>query len=119
MPRPRSVLYEVRYAPTAHRGCHWKITAYANGKRHQLWFPDEKAAKSQADDFDQEITAHGTHRPPQELHLMALHCSRRLEVHGKNLLDATDYYLKYLESLRHALPLLQLTDAIPARFQQR
>ena len=60
MPRPRSVLYEVRYAPTAHRGCHWKITAYPNGKRHQLWFPDEKAAKSQADDFNQEITAHGT-----------------------------------------------------------
>lgn len=120
MPRPRSVLYEVRYAPTAHRGCHWKITAYANGKRHQLWFPDEKAAKSQADDFNQEITAHGTQdHLPQELRLMALHCSRRLEVHGKNLLDATDYYLKYLESLRHALPLLQLTDAIRAEFQRR
>ena len=120
MPRPRPVLYEVRYAPTAHRGCHWKITAYPNGKRHQLWFPDEKAAKSQADDFNQEITAHGTQdHLPQELRLMALHCSRRLEVHGKNLLDATDYYLKYLESLRHALPLLQLTDAIRAEFQRR
>jgi integrase len=120
MPRPRPTLYVVRLASRPHHGKHWKICGYPDGKRHQFWFDTEQAAQAQAETLNLEITAYGTQdRLPTELRLMALHCSRRLEPHKKSLLDATEHYLKYLESLAHSLPLRQLTAAIHSEFQRR
>jgi integrase len=120
MPRPRPVLFEVRRAPTPHLGHGWKIVGYPQGKRQQIWFDTEKEARARAQDLNLEITAHGTQdHLPQELRLLALHCSRRLEPHGKSLLDATEYYLTYLESLALSLPLLHLTAAVRAEFERR
>ena len=86
MPRPRPPLYEVRYAPKAHRGHHWKIVGYPEGRRQQHWFASEKAAKSRADDLNEEITAHGTQAIlAPELRIMALHCQGKLEPFKKSL----------------------------------
>lgn len=120
MPRPRPPLYEVRYAPKAHRGHHWKIVGYPEGRRQQHWFASEKAAKSRADDLNEEITAHGTQAIlAPELRIMALHCQGKLEPFKKSLLDATDFYIKHLEATNRSVPINHLTAAVGREFQRR
>jgi hypothetical protein len=120
MPRPRSVLYQVRFAHKPHRGQHWKICGYPAGRRQQFWFPDEKAAKSRAQDLNEEITAHGTQDVlPHELRIMALHCSKQLQVYDKNLIDATTLYIQHLEASNLSVPVRDLTAAVSREFQRR
>ena len=41
-------------------GNHWRIVNFIDGKRSQLWFKNEKEAKSAAADKNVEIAAYGT-----------------------------------------------------------
>lgn len=97
-----------------------KIVGYPNGKRHQVRFPTEKAAKAKASQLNIEIISYGTQDIlPHELRIMALHCSRRLEPYDKTLMQATDYYITHLESIAHSIPVQHLTAAIRTEFERR
>jgi hypothetical protein len=60
MARPRPSFYEVRESKNGFNGKHWKITAYVDGKRKQIWCASEKEAKTLANDKNAELTAYGS-----------------------------------------------------------
>jgi hypothetical protein len=70
------------------------------------WFSSQKAAQTEANERNDKI-----HRLGRQ--------AGRLEVHGKNLSDATDHYLQHLETLNRSVPIRQMTAAVRTEFQRR
>lgn len=60
MAKARPIFYEVRESKKGFKGRHWKITAYIDGKRKQIWCASEKEAKTLANDKNAELNAYGS-----------------------------------------------------------
>jgi hypothetical protein len=50
---------------------------------------------------------------------MAMECQSRLQPYGKSLHDATDHYLRHLESVNRSVSLSQVTAAVRREFERR
>jgi integrase len=75
-----------------------------NGKRKRLFFETEEDAKDELRRLKIKERAGGEAglSIPDELRVAALECTKRLATHGKTIYDATEFFLKYLETSRSA-----------------
>jgi integrase len=97
-----------------HRGSYW-------GKRIRAWFDTQLVAQAEATQCYPSIQRFGQQAVTLSgvLAYMAMECQSRLQEYGKNLHDATDHYLRHLESVNRSVPLNQVTAAVRREFERR
>ena len=113
--------YDVKQATYPNSGKYWYIIGRPNGKRTRAWFDTKEAAQAEATERNLKMRKFGESAVTMSgvLANMAIECQTRLQHFNKSLSDATDYYIKHLETINRSVPLNQMTAAVLKEFQRR
>jgi hypothetical protein len=119
----RRAISEFRVKQTAYpnAGRRWYIIGRPGGKRIRAWFDTKLVAEAAATERNLSIQRFGQQAATFSgvLAYMAMECQSRLQEYGKSLHDATDHYLRHLESVDRSIPLNQLTATVRREFERR
>jgi hypothetical protein len=122
MARPRPCFYEVRESEKGFNGKHWKITAYIDGKRKQIWCASDKEAKTLAKEKNAELHAYGSE-------LSDLTATQRADSQrafellrpypGVTLTDLAKDYIRVAVARSASKPLDEFVDEYKNQFEAR
>jgi integrase len=120
MPRPRPLLFTVRYCDKPFRGRHWYVSGFAGGKRVQLWFSSEKEAKAAAAFRNSEIKAHGTQVALSPVdRIEAIAAAEKLSPYKKSIREAVSFYTAHLDRQARSIAVRALCVRVGAEFERR
>jgi hypothetical protein len=113
--------FQVKQTAYPNAGRSWYIVGRPGGKRIRAWFDTELVAEAAATERNLSIQRFGQQAATfsGSLAYMAMECQSRLQEYGKSLHDATDHYLRHLESVKRSVPLSQVTAAVREEFERR
>ena len=95
----------------AHPRLKFVVRSKLSGKWVRKFFETEREAKTYVEQQEIELLNHGREGTgfPGWLRVMAQHGQERLDVYGKRLGDAVDFYVAHLERTKRSVPLDQAT----------
>lgn len=95
----------------AHPRLKFVVRSKLSGKWRRKFFETEREAKTYVEQQEIELLNHGRDGAtfPGWLRVMAQHGQERLEIYGKRLGDAVDFYIAHLERVKRSVPLEQAT----------
>jgi integrase len=117
MPKLPPKFFGAKKAPNPNGRCRYYIWGFPKDKRELYWYRTEKEAKQ---DKNRELAANGNGAAlDANTQLMALECLKMLEPFGKNLYDATHFYVEHLKVLNTSVDVKILTEAVRNEFRRR
>jgi integrase len=120
MPKLQPKFFSVKKAPNPNGRCQYYISGFPKGKRELYWFRTEKEAKQAKEDKNTVLAANGNAAAlDASTRLMAIECLKMLEPFGKNLFDATRYYVEHLKLVNTSVQVKILTEAVRNEFHRR
>ena len=120
MPKLQPKFFSVRKAPNPNGRCRYYIWGFPKGKRELHWYRTEKEAKQAKEDKNTELATNGNGAAlDANTRLMALECLKMLEPFGKNLYDATHYFVDHLKVMTTSVSVKILTEAVRNEFRRR
>src|ERR1700692_2950645 len=113
--------FRVKQTDYPNAGRSWYIVGRPGGKRIRAWFDTQLVAQAEATQRNLSIQRFGQQAATFSgvLAYMAMECQSRLQEYGKSLHDATDHYLRHLESVNRSVSLSQVTAAVRREFERR
>lgn len=95
----------------AHPRLKFVVRSKLSGKWVRKFFETEREAKTYVEQQEIELLNHGREGTgfPGWLRVMAQHGQERIDVYGKRLGDAVDFYVAHLERTKRSVPLEQAT----------
>src|ERR1700675_19210 len=113
--------FQVKQTAYSNAGRSWYIVGRPGGKRIRAWFDTQLLAEAAATERNLSIQRFGQQAATfsSSLAYMAMECQSRLQEYGKSLHDATDHYLRHLESVNRSVPLSQVTTTVRREFERR
>jgi integrase len=113
--------FQVKQTAYPNAGRSWYIVGRPGGKRIRAWFDTKLVAEAEATQRNLSIQRFGQQAATFSgvLAYMAMECQSRLQEYGKSLNDATDHYLRHLESVKRSVPLSRVTAAVRGEFERR
>ena len=111
--------FQVKQTAYPNAGGSWYIVGRPGGKRIRAWFDTKLVAEAEATQRNLSIQRFGQQAATFSgvLAYMAMECQSRLQHYGKTLHDATDHYLRHLDSVNRSVPLNQVTAAVSQEFE--
>src|ERR1700686_2416569 len=106
--------FQVKQTAYPNAGRRWYIVGRPGGKRIRDWFDTKLRAAAAATERNLSIQRFG-HQAASfsgSLAYMAMECQSRLQPYGKSLQDATDHYLRHLESVNRSVSLSRVTATV-------
>jgi integrase len=113
--------FQVKQTAYPNGGRRWYIVGRPGGKRIRAWFDTRLLVEAAVTERNLSIQRFGQQAATFSgvLAYMAMECQSRLQPYGKSLHDATDHYLRHLESVNRSVPLNQVTAAVRREFERR
>jgi integrase len=105
-----------RIKPYKHPRLKFVVRDKVTGKWRRKYFESRREAQTYADLAEIELLNNGREGVmfPAELRVMALRADERLNAFGKTIDDATEFYLKHLQTERGSVPVRQAVDEVIA-----
>src|SRR4029453_258947 len=108
-----------RIKPYKHPRLKFVVRSKLSGKWHRRFFKTKREAQTYAELKEIELHNQGKEGVmfPAELRVMAHRAKDRLERYGKTIDDATNFYLKHLETEKQSVPVEQAVNEVLANKQ--
>jgi integrase len=103
-----------RIKPYKHPRLKFVVRSKITGKWHRKFFETKREAQTYVELKEIELLNQGKEGVlfPAELRVMAHRAKDRLEPHGKTIDDATEFYLKHLDTEKQSVPIEQAADEL-------
>jgi integrase len=113
--------YAVHRSKRPNGGMNWYIIGRPDGKRIRAWFTSKEKAQAEATERNTKLRKLGSEAVTVDNALIeqAKEAARKLEPHGKTIMDAVRHYLDHLNQISLSVPFSALAAQVRAEFARR